>query len=132
MTNIVAEANKGTAEKVVGLKQCKFCNGLAHCEDVESKLKTAMIPRPVSCLPEPPSLSKTLELALLAEKWASAVKTRAKERLGKGEEVEGWKLRSSGKVKSISDANLCAERIMDTNLLQWEDLLNTTSISISN
>lgn len=131
VTNIVAEANKGTAEKVVGLKQCKFCNGLAHCEDVESKLKTAMIPRPVSCLPEPPSLSKTLELALLAEKWASAVKTRAKERLGKGEEVEGWKLRSSGKVKSISDANLCAERIMDTNLLQWEDLLNTTSISIS-
>lgn len=131
VTQIVAEANKGTAEKVVGLKQCKFCSGLAHCEDVESKLKTAMTPRPVSCLPEPPSLSKTLELALLADKWASAVKARAKEHLGKGNELEGWKLRSSGKVKSISDANLCAERIMDTNLIQWEDLLNTTSISIS-
>lgn len=125
VTTIVAEANKETAEKVVGLKQCKFCNGLAHCTEVENEI------RDISEKSEITDLSKALELALLADKWASAVKTRAKEHLGEGNELEGWKLRSSGKVKSISDANLCAERIMDTNQLQWADLLKTTSISIS-
>lgn len=128
VTTIVAEANKETAEKVVGLKQCKFCNGLAHCEDVATIIQDEVIAGDDL---EGTELSWALEIAVLAEKWASAVKSRAKEHLGKGEEVEGWKLRSSGKVKSISDANLCAERIMDTNLLQWEDLLTTTSISIS-
>jgi hypothetical protein len=124
VTNIVAEANKGTAEKVVGLKQCKFCNGLAHCPDVPEVIE-------LTRKSETTDLGWALEIAVLAEKWASAVKSRAKEELGEGKEVEGWKLRSSGNVKSISDANLCAERIMDTNQLKWPDLLKTTSISIS-
>lgn len=129
VTTIVSEANKETAEKVVGLKQCKFCNGLAHCTKVAHEIQEE-VHAGMDLLDET-SLPWALEIAVLAEKWASAVKSRAKEELGKGEEVEGWKLRSSGKVKSISDANSCAERIMDTNLLKWPDLLKTTSISIS-
>jgi hypothetical protein len=125
VTTIVSEASKETAQKVVGLKQCKFCNGLAHCNEVATEI------RDISEKSEITDLSKALELALLADKWASAVKSRAKEHLGDGNELEGWKLRSSGKVKSISDANLCAERLMDTNQLKWADLLKTTSISIS-
>jgi len=132
VTTIVSEANKETAEKVVGLKQCKFCNGLAHCADVAGTIQEeAHLGADYRFHPDDTHLGWALEIAVLAEKWASAVKSRAKEELGNGEEVEGWKLRSSGKVKSISDANLCAERIMDTNLLKWEDLLTTTSISIS-
>ncbi len=127
VTSIVSEANKETAEKVVGLKQCKFCNGLAHCADVADTIQEEIIAG-YKALDET-SLPWALEIAVLAEKWASAVKSRAKEELSEGNEVDGWKLRSSGNVKSISDANLCAERITNTNQLGWAEILSASSIS---
>jgi hypothetical protein len=124
VTSIISEANKDTTEKVVGLKQCKYCNGLAHCPDVPEAIEMAR----QSTITD---LGWALEIAILAEKWASAVKSRAKEELGEGKEVEGWKLRSSGRTKSIGDANKCAERITDTNQLGWKEILSASSISWS-
>jgi hypothetical protein len=124
VTTIISEANKDTAEKVVGLKQCKYCDGLPYCPDVPEAIESAR----QSTITD---LGWALEIAMLAEKWASAVKSRAKEELSDGKEVEGWKLRSSGRTKSISDANLCAERITDTNQLGWKEILSTSSISWS-
>lgn len=124
VTSIISEANKDGAEKVVGLKQCKYCNGLAHCPDVPEAIESVR----GSTITD---LGWALEVAVLAEKWASAVKSRAKEELGEGKEVEGWKLRSSGRTKSIGDANKCAERITDTNQLGWKEILSASSISWS-
>jgi hypothetical protein len=129
VSNIISTANSETAEKVVGLKQCKFCNGLAHCEEVATTIQEESLCGEKGL--DETSLPWALEIAILAEKWASAVKSRAKKHLSDGDEIEGWKLRSSGNVKSISDANLCAERIMDTNQLKWEELLKASSISMS-
>jgi len=132
VTSIIEEANKTTAEKVVGLKQCKFCDGLAHCDEVahviQEEAMSVINPEDEDYCNEV-DINWCLEVAMLAEKWAKAVKERAKEHIGDGNEVEGWKLRSSGNVKSISDANLCAERITDTNQLGWKEILSASSIS---
>ncbi len=127
VTEVISKANEVTAEKVVGLKQCKYCNGLAHCEEVATTIQEKAL---VSKIDET-DLPWALEIAMLADKWASAVKSRAKEELADGNEVDGWKLRSSGKTKSIGDANLCAERITDTNQLGWTEILSASSISWS-
>lgn len=134
VVSIIEEANKTTAEKVVGLKQCKFCDGLAHCDEVAHTIQeeASSVIRPDEedyC--NEVDINWSLEVALLAEKWAKAVKERAKEHISGGNEVDGWKLRSSGKTKSISDANLCAERITDTNQLGWTEILSASSISWS-
>ncbi len=132
VVSIIEEANKTTAQKVVGLKQCKFCDGLAHCDEVahtiqEEALSVIQPDEEEYC--NEVDINWSLEVALLAEKWAKAVKERARDYISDGNEVDGWKLRSSGNVKSISDANLCAERITDTNQLGWAEILSASSIS---
>ena len=124
VTEVISKANEVTAEKVVGLKQCKFCNGLPYCPDVAEVIQGAK----QSSITD---LGWALEIAILAGKWADAVKSRAKNELADGKKVEGWKLRSSGKIKSIDDANKCAERITDTNQLSWKEILSASSISWS-
>jgi hypothetical protein len=124
ITEVIFKANEVTAEKVVGLKQCKYCDGLPYCPDVPEAIESAR-------KSEIADLGWALEIAILAEKWAGAVKSRAKEELAEGNEVKGWKLRSSGRTKSISDANKCAERITDTNQLNWTEILSASSISWS-
>lgn len=129
VTEVIFKANEVTAEKVVGLKQCKYCDGLPYCPEVASTIQEEALLGDVAL--DETSLPWALEIAILAEKWASAVKSRAKEELAQGNEVEGWKLRSSGRAKSIGDANKCAERITDTNQLNWTEILSASTISWS-
>ncbi len=126
LREVVGKANDPDAPRQPGLKQCKYCDGLAYCPEVKEEIEKASAVKA-----EETDLATALELAVLADKWATAVKSRARGSLNDGGEIEGWKLRSSGSVKSIKDADACAKAIMETNQLDWTELLSASSISWS-
>ncbi len=125
LQEIVGKAHEPDAPRQPGLKQCKYCDGLGYCPEVKEEIEKA------SVKDERTDLATTLELAVLADKWATAVKKRARDSLNEGDKIKGWKLRSSGSVKSIKDADACAQAIMATNQLDWTELLSASSISWS-
>lgn len=65
----------------------------------------------------------------LAEAFVKAVKAAVKEKLKNDVEIPGFKLRNSGNMTSY-EAKKVAEQLMDSNLIKWEDLLESMKFSI--
>lgn len=124
---IINEAKSKDAKRIAGLKQCKFCDALAVCPESRTVITEAMKLKAEGMSPE--LLSMVMNIASLAEKWASSIKESTKALLAEGEEVKGWKLRGSGSTKSISDADACAKVLMETNQLSWTDFLSANRTS---
>lgn len=126
---IVTKAEKDDANRIPGLKQCKYCDALAICPESRMVISKAFNLNPVDLDSE--ILAEAMNIASLAEKWAKAVKERTRQMIGDGEEVFGWKLRGSGTVRSIDSADACAKRLMETNQLSWSEFLSANKTSWS-
>jgi len=80
-------------------------------------------------LDKPEELSDAMELVPLMESFAKAVKSAVKAKLGEGLDIPGFKLRNSGSM-TIYEAGDVAKQLMDTNIVKWEDLLESMRFSI--
>ena len=65
----------------------------------------------------------------IMEAFAKAVKSAVKAKLKDEIEIPGFKLRSSGNMTSY-EASKVAEQLMESNLIKWEDLLESMRFSI--
>ena len=76
-------------------------------------------------------LAEALSMAVFAETFAKQVKAVAKARLeADAESVPGYKLRSGGNISSY-DAKEVANIIMETNVIEWNDLLEVMKFSMT-
>lgn len=80
-------------------------------------------------LEQPKDLAEAMEMVPLAEAFVKAVKAAVKEKLKNDVEIPGFKLRNSGNMTSY-EAKKVAEQLMDSNLIKWEDLLESMKFSI--
>lgn len=80
-------------------------------------------------LEQPKDLAEAMEMVPLAEAFVKAVKAAVKENLKNDVEIPGFKLRNSGNMTSY-EAKKVAEQLMDSNLIKWEDLLESMKFSI--
>ena len=80
-------------------------------------------------LEEPKDLSEAMAMVPLMEAFAKAVKSAVKAKLKEEIEIPGFKLRSSGNMTSY-EASKVAEQLMESNLIKWEDLLESMRFSI--
>ncbi len=80
-------------------------------------------------LEEPKDLSEAMAMVPLMEAFAKAVKSAVKAKLKEEIEIPGFKLRSSGNMTSY-EASKVAEQLMESNLIKWEDLLESMKFSI--
>lgn len=80
-------------------------------------------------LEQPKDLAEAMEMVPLAEAFVKAVKSAVKENLKNDVEIPGFKLRNSGNMTSY-EAKKVAEQLMDSNLIKWEDLLESMKFSI--
>ena len=80
-------------------------------------------------LEEPKDLAEAMTMVPLMEAFAKAVKSAVKAKLKEEIEIPGFKLRSSGNMTSY-EASKVAEQLMESNLIKWEDLLESMKFSI--
>ena len=80
-------------------------------------------------LEEPKDLAEAMAMVPLMEAFAKAVKSAVKAKLKDEVEIPGFKLRSSGSMTSY-EASKVAEQLMESNLIKWEDLLESMKFSI--
>jgi hypothetical protein len=72
-------------------------------------------------LDKPSDLADAMAIVPLAEAFAKAVKAAVRAKLNDGVEVEGYKLRSGGKLTTY-DAVEVAKILMDSGLLKLEEI----------
>jgi len=80
-------------------------------------------------LEDPKDLSEAMTMVPLMEAFTKAVKSAVKAKLKDDVEIPGFKLRNSGNMTSY-DASKVAQQLMDSNLIKWEDLLESMKFSI--
>lgn len=72
-------------------------------------------------LDKPEDLASAMELVPLAEAFAKAVKAAVRSKLEEGVEIEGYKLRSGGRLTTY-DAVEAAKILMDSGLMELADI----------
>lgn len=72
-------------------------------------------------LESPEDLAKAMEIVPLAEQFAKAVKAAVRAKLEDGVEIEGYKLRSGGRMTTY-DAVEAAKVLMDSGLLTLDEI----------
>ena len=80
-------------------------------------------------LEEPKDLAEAMTMVPLMEAFAKAVKSAVKAKLKEEIEIPGFKRRSSGNMTSY-EASKVAEQLLESNLIKWEDLLESMKFSI--
>ena len=73
-------------------------------------------------------LAEKMEELPMIERFCKEVKAEVKRRLGEESEVPGYKLRSSGSAVTVQ-LEPASKILMETNMITWEELLNTCSLS---
>ena len=83
-------------------------------------------------LDKPEDLAEAMAIIPLAEAWARAVKAVVKQKLEEDPSaVAGYKLRPSGNMTTY-EAVAVAKILMDSNLIQWEDLMQAMRFNETN
>lgn len=80
-------------------------------------------------LEDPKELSEAMAMVPLMEAFVKSVKAAVKAKLKEDIEIPGFKLRSSGSM-TVYEATKVANQLMDSNLLQWDDLMGAMKFSI--
>ena len=80
-------------------------------------------------LDSPEELGEAMQLVPLAEAFAKAVKAAVRAKLEEGAKVEGYKLKSGG-YSTTYDAVETAKILMDSGLLELEDIHSAMKINI--
>ncbi len=76
-------------------------------------------------------LAEAMEMVPLMEAFTKAVKAAVKQKLSDGVTVPGFKLRGSGNMTSY-EAKEVAEQLMDSNLINWDDLMEAMKFQLEN
>jgi hypothetical protein len=82
-------------------------------------------------LKDPSDLAEAMAIVPLAEAFAKAVKAAVRTKLEEGVEIEGYKLRSGGRMTTY-DAVEAAKVLMDSGLLELEDIHKAMKFTPSN
>lgn len=81
-------------------------------------------------LEKPEDLAEAMAIIPLAEAWAKAVKAAVKAKLEEDPKaVPGFKLRNSGSM-TVYEATEVAKILMDSNLLKWEELMESMRFTL--
>lgn len=80
-------------------------------------------------LNDPEKLAEAMELVPVLESFTKAVKATVKKKLEDGTEIPGFKLRKSGSMTSYQACKV-AKTLMESNLLQWDDLMESMKFSL--
>lgn len=74
-------------------------------------------------------LAEAMEMVPLMEAFTKAVKAAVKQKLSDGVTVPGFKLRGSGNMTNY-EAKEVAEQLMDSNLINWDDLMEAMKFQL--
>lgn len=116
---------------------CRFCKHEDHCPalgglvlNVAKQLSPTVTSIDVSNTDDPQNLSELFRIAKIVENWAANIKAKTVEVAKDGIQLDGLKLRSMGKSKSISD-NYTFLKVAANFGLATDDLLDSAKFSLS-
>jgi len=115
---------------------CRFCKHEDGCPAlgglsiaVAKKINSSLPDVDLSDLENKEHLPELYHIAKIVENWAAAVKERTLAALKNGEALEGLKLRSMGKVKSVTD-NITLIEIAKSYGVDMEDILKEANFPL--
>lgn len=109
---------------------CKWCKGLSHCPEVRNVMDK-IVGVDIEKLEEPLEIERLLSVAQIAGKWSARLTSWAKEKLAEDSSyLPNYKLRSSGKVKSIKNAKDAVELLRKEFDFTEDDLLACTRLTL--
>jgi len=115
---------------------CRFCKHEDGCPAlgglsiaVAKKINSSLPDVDLSDLENKEHLPELYHIAKIVENWAAAVKERTLAALKNGEALEGLKLRSMGKVKSVTD-NMTLIEIAKSYGVDMEDILKEANFPL--
>ena len=130
MLSMLKESMAPTAQRRPHPNACKWCKGLSHCPEVRNVMDT-VVGVDIEKLEEPLEIERLLSVAQIASKWATRLTSWAKGKLSEDESfLPNYKLRSSGKVKSIKNAKDAVELLRKEFDFSEDDLLACTRLTL--
>lgn len=130
LLDILKEAISPHAQRRPHPNACKWCKGLAHCPEVRDVMDT-ITGVDVETLEDPVEVERLLAVAQIASKWASRLTAWAKEKMKEDEDwLPNYKLRGSGKVKTVSDSRKAVALLRKELKFSEDDLLKFSRVSI--
>lgn len=115
---------------------CRFCRHEGHCPalgglviNVAKKLDTTVADIDPTDLDNPARLSELFRIAKIVENWATRVKEKTLEAAKEGVQLDGLKLRSMGKTRTITD-NSTLFKIAEEFGIQNSSVLEIASIPL--
>ena len=131
---LVAAAQRPDAPRVPGGAQCRFCRAQVDCPAcgglVQQQAQVADVAAAWADW-SPERKAQALELAGLAERWAEAVRRRAKADLKEGLDIPGWSLSAGRKCFKVHDATGAFAVLQDELGLPPAVFAGCCSVSIS-
>lgn len=115
---------------------CRFCKHEDHCPalgglviNVAKKLDSTIVDIDPNDLSNPARLSELFRIAKIVENWSTRVKERTLEAAKEGVQLDGLKLRSMGKTRTITD-NSTLFKITEEFGINPESVLEVASIPL--
>ena len=130
LLDILKAAMSPAAQRRPHPNACKWCKGLAHCPEVREVMDT-IVGIDIEKLEEPLEIERLLAVAQIAAKWADRLNKWIKEKLKEDESwLPNYKLRSSGKIKTVSDPQEAVKLLRKEFEFTEEDLLSCTRLTL--
>lgn len=145
LSHVITEAervrpkwNKGTIDisDCTPSQHCRFCRHEDGCPAlgglsiaVAKKISSSIPDVDITDLENPTHLAELYHISKIVENWAAAVKERTLTALKNGESLDGLKLRSMGRTKSISDNEILV-KVAGEFGVSAEDLISVANFPL--